>query len=178
MTVTKKNKKEAKKFKTKLDSRVASIRKSLLRGRILVIDPSSGSKESSPGYAEFINGKMVDCGIIEVPYSKKVHHRLRSIKDCLEADFSTREPYDVLILENLTINQFSKYRAGSLLIESVGVFLACIPSDHVLYVAPASWRAYVKRKWGDAYEKSDMNDAIAMGELVMERAQHWENELG
>lgn len=163
-------KKTKKAKKRKLDIHVEKNKEAILRGSVLVIDPSSGSRSSSPGYAEIVNGEIVDSGTIEIPYSKKVHERLRNIKTSLDKEFTSRK-YDLLVLEALNIHQFKRMRAGSLLIESVGVFLACIPSDEVLYVSPVSWHAYVRRTYGDNYEKSDEKDARMMAELVISIAK-------
>jgi hypothetical protein len=155
---------------TKLQRTLRRFPEKVLHGRMLVVDPSSGSTTSMPGYAEFLNGVLVDSGTIQIPYSKAVHKRLRYLRDCLDRDFAN-ERYDVLVLESLSIMQSTRRRAMSLLLESVGVFLACIESDEVAYVAPASWHAYVRRKYGDSYVKSDEADARVMGELVIEEAK-------
>jgi hypothetical protein len=155
--------------RTKLEQTIAKFPTLFTDGRVLVIDPSSGSSSSMPGYAEFRNGKLVDSGTIQIPYSKKVHRRLRYLKECLERDFS-EEKYDVLVMESLSIMQSTKRRAMGLLLESVGVFLAVIDSEEVAYVAPASWHKYARDKYGVEFIKSDENDAIMMGELCMQIA--------
>lgn len=146
----------------------------LLEGRVLSIDPSSGSASSMPGYAIYVAGKLVECGTIEIPYTKKSHVRLRYLKECIEKEFP--ENWDVLIMESLTIMQSTRRSAMSKLIESVGVILAAVKSDEVIYVAPASWHAYVRRKYGDSYVKSDSEDARVMGELVIATAREWIGE--
>lgn len=137
----------------------------LREGRVLAIDPSSGSVESMPGYALFEAGKLIESGIIKLPRGGELYRRLRSLGQSLRDDFQFE--IDVLIVEN--IPPFMSSTAGGFrtksvvnLHKSIGAVLASVEAKAFMEVSPMSWHAMLK-KYEVPSVKSDERDAVAIG---------------
>jgi hypothetical protein len=123
----------------------------ILKGTMLAVDPSSGSKDSRPGYALFESGKLVESGTVSIDYRQKIDKRLQDLQDKLED--SHFHP-DILIIERIR-----GMRSHIYLHWAVGVIVATIRSDLVVEMPTSMWRKYVTND----YIKSDAMDAVSMG---------------
>lgn len=147
---------------SKMETQVAAIVGTVLEGKLLSIDPSSGSKQSLPGYAVWEAGKLKDSGVIEIEPSEYINIKLQRIADSLRDEF---EIPDALVLENIPPRVgFSR---GSInLHRSVGAIMSAVRCQAIIEVAPISWRKYIPEN----YKKTDENDAIMFGYTVIATA--------
>ena len=130
--------------------------KVVLNGTVLAIDPSSGSDESMPGFAVFKQGELVMSGTIKLPHIE-LHGRLYALYDKIQALLGS--PPDLLVVEDIA-GQIHKY-----LHYAVGVSIAAARSPLSLRIGLPVWKAVAKAD--PKYVKSDVNDAIKMGEAVV-----------
>jgi hypothetical protein len=141
----------------------------VLAGRVLVIDPSSGSTSSLPGYAVYAAGHLTDSGLIEMPVGTELVIRLRYLNRCLREEFT--EKFDALIVEAIPPFRFSGGRASAAgqlsLHKAVAVVESAFDVPHVLYVSPQTWRAFAPVD----YVKGDEADAVTMGHAVLSIAR-------
>lgn len=146
----------------------------ILNGRMMVIDPSSGSAKSSPGYAIYEAGVLVDSGILNVPRDLELPIKLRMIANSLRNEFKIP---DVVVLEHIAPffrnNQGPGGAKPDFINKSVlslhracGAIMSAINCDSWIYVAPISWRSFIPVN----YNKTDENDAILMGYTVLRNA--------
>ena len=156
---------------SKLSHSIEPIKSTILSGRVLAIDPSSGSKESQPGYALFEGGKFVDSGVIRIQHRQSLQHRLFSLREALQKDFASEKP-DVLVVENIAPfiaspgrGTFGASKSVLSLHKAVGVTISCFDCP-LVEVAPISWRKYIPEN----YLKSDECDAIMMALCVLKIA--------
>lgn len=161
------DKKPAKKrdvFKTLFSESVGRYRQLLLNGRVVVMDPSSGSRESMPGYAVAVGGKLAEAGTIRLPLEAELHVRLQALRKCLTTQFDNP---DVLVVENLPpfVNGFNKSILS--LHKSVGVIIASFDCHALVEVAPSMWHKFEPE---NGYHKSDVNDAIIMLYVTLREA--------
>lgn len=142
----------------------------ILAGRMLVLDPSCGSMSSQPGYAEYINGELIDSGVVEMPVEAQLTRRLYYLGRTLREQFP--EKYDVVVVEDIPILRFSKFGRSLAsqvsLHYAVGVIYSAFNCDTFLKVAPATWHSFAP----DSYIKSDESDALVMGHAVLRVAEH------
>lgn len=158
--------------KGKLYQEVAALKGELLHGKVLVIDPSIGSTSSSPGWAYYQAGVLVDSGILFTGGSHlALWQRARKLGQDLGILCDEYE-VDVLIYEDIPATSGFNQNAIASLLKAVGIVLACTTSSHVLGVHPASWKNYVRPQ----YKKGDKEDAIEMGWVAISLAAHIQAE--
>ena len=142
----------------------------IFNGQILVIDPSSGSKNSQPGYAIYKYGILQDSGIIQIQYKTGLNNRLYQLSRSLREQFETP---DILVTENIPPVIMGKsgspggfFNMSMLSLQkSIGVVISCFDCP-LIEVAPVSWR----RNIPEGYLKTDENDSIMMGFTVLKLA--------
>lgn len=140
--------------------------KTKLNRTVLSIDPASGST-SEPGYALFVEGKLVQSGTIKSPRGRQINQRLQVIADTLREQFPIP---DVLIIEHIPPSFGPAATvAVAALHKSIGAILASVRCKDYIEVAPASWHA-VANRLDFKYEKSDEKDAIIIGWTVLKLA--------
>jgi hypothetical protein len=154
------------KKKTQLRKGVERCADLLADARVLAIDPSISSASSSMGYAVYEAGQLVDAGIIDIRASLPKNRKLQEIRKVLTSDFMDIQ---VLVIENIAPmrvagpGDFHKQAAITKgwknLHQATGAAIASVDAEHVVEVAPVTWRKYLK---GD-YEKSDAADAVLIG---------------
>jgi hypothetical protein len=160
-----------KKKPTKLSQSVKKCAKELTTGTVLAIDPSIGSQSSSMGYAVYKAGQLIDAGKLDIRSSLSKHKKLRMIRDCLMTEF---ENPDVLVIEWIPPMRINKGgpQAGSLtqgwvnLHQAAGAAMASVETNHVVEVAPVTWRKYINSE----YEKGDVADAVLIGYAAIREA--------
>jgi hypothetical protein len=157
--------------KGKLEAEVIACRPNL-QGTVLVIDPSSGSELSVPGFALFQNQTLIESGTLEISRTKRSYERLRELALTLGASFG---PVDTLVVEY--IPPFMSASGGGFrtqavvnLHRAVGVIMACVTWKSLLQITPGTWHAWVRRNVAGEYAKSDEKDAIAMGMTILSLA--------
>lgn len=151
----------ARRPRTQLEEDVAACLSPLLSGRVLAIDPSSGSAESQPGYAIFEGGNLVDSGYISIGKGDRISGRLYRLGRALREEFP--QP-DVLVTENIPPfmgrgdgGGFGT-RAVIHLHQSIGVVMS-IWDVPVVRVTPRTWQSMIP----PLYQKTDEADAIMLG---------------
>lgn len=156
---------------SKLSDSISPHVSKILTGTIIAIDPSSGSRESMPGYAIFKGGVFIDSGIVKLKAGTELHSRLFYLRKALCEDFQDIVP-DILVTENIPPvmmtgaggKQFFNKSMLSLQ-KSIGVAISCFDCP-LIEVAPISWRKYIPEN----YVKSDEADAIMMAITVLKIA--------
>lgn len=152
--------KKKKNKRSQLAQSVERYQTAIETGRFISIDPSSGSSKSLPGYAIFNRGKLVDAGLIRIPPgTRDVNHRLYDLREVMKGYF--REP-DILVLEMINFSAGGK--SSGALQKAIGAMMTLWPVP-VLEVAPSTWKKYLHLAPG--YTKSDVNDAIMIGQAVI-----------
>jgi hypothetical protein len=135
----------------------------LANGRVLSIDPSSGSAGSMPGYAYCVGGVLLEAGTFDIEL-REVSGRLWAFAEALRRDFAGK--VDLLIIEEIPPfmqSAGSSFRSRSVvnLHMSVGAALGVFGLHPVIYVPPAAWHADVKKLPFD-YKKGDDTDACML----------------
>lgn len=162
----------------KVDYQTRRALNSLLTGTVMVIDPSSGSASSQPGYALFTAGKLQDSGIIEVDSTKEVPRRLQAIATALREQFP---PVDVLIIEDIPVRSYGRNAsAHATLLKSVGAILSSANYGKFVEISPSVWKAYINSEAPDTegYVKGDEWDAKVMGFCVLSIARKMAKKSG
>lgn len=144
----------------------------LAEGRVLSIDPSSGSAGSMPGYAYSVGSTLVEAGTFDIEL-REVSARLWAFAEALRVDFADK--VDLLIIEEIPPfmqSAGSSFRSRSVvnLHMSVGAALGVLGFRPVIYVPPSAWHADVKRLPFD-YKKSDETDACMLMHAAFTRAK-------
>lgn len=140
---------------------VASLGTLPITGMLLAIDPSSGSRDSQPGYAIFKEGRLIDAGHIRVTAGQAIHTRLFELRRSLAEDFTMP---DVLVTENIPPFMGGGFNRNILNLHySIGVVLSMflVPT---IRVTPMTWQKNISK---ENYRKTDMNDAIMIGYAVV-----------
>jgi hypothetical protein len=154
----------------KLYQAVDKLRGPLVYGGVLAVDPSIGSTSSSPGWAYYRDGVLIDSGIIFTGGSHlELWQRARRLGDAISL-LSTEYKVDVLVYEDIPATSGFNQNAIASLLKAVGIVLACSKSSHVLGVHPASWKNYVRPE----YKKGDKEDAVEIGWIATSLARHLE----
>jgi hypothetical protein len=176
--IYKKPKKKAVPKKSKMQDEIRASAP-LLRGTVLVIDPSSGSAESLPGFCLVQQGVVVQTGVLNISRTKRAPERLRELALTLAESFP---PLDVLCVEYIPpfmakVGQDGRpvggFRTQGVvnLHRAVGVVMACTQWKTMLQISPQSWHAWERRVLGEGnYDKNDENDAICMTLCLFEIA--------
>jgi len=141
-----------------IEQYIIDNKKKVLYGTILSIDPSSGSKNSKPGYAWFEGGQLTDSGVLQVDHRHSVDKRLQNIYDQLAAIPTP----DVMIVERIR-----GVRSHIFLHWAVGAVLAAVRCECTFEMPTSMWRKYA----GKYHIKSDAMDAIAMGAAAITIAE-------
>ena len=144
----------------------------LLEGRVLAIDPSSGSQSSLPGYALFDKGELIDHGVIKLKISRELPRRLNELGEALKTEFPA---VDVLVIEDIPVRSYGKGASPhASLLKAVGCILACCTYREFVEISPPTWKAYVRRnpeRFSKVYEKSDDLDAWIIGQYALDTAR-------
>ncbi len=144
---------------TKTYQAIKPLAKLLVEGKVLCIDPSTGSQSSMPGFAYYEAGVLKERGII------KVDHRLNRSLKLYEIARTIREEFpvpDVLIVEYIPP---VSYKGGMnsvavmALQKAIGAIMGAHPFEHLLEIPASAWKSYKP----EAYEKSDDWDAVCLG---------------
>lgn len=143
--------------KTNLQRQAEKLLTPLLDGHILAIDPSSGSRDSMPGYAVFRAGLLIDSGLIQVQQGRELNRKLFSIGETLRNQF---EVPDVLVVEHIPPFMRGSGFSKSIVIlqRAIGMIIGSIDRP-LLEVPPITWHKLAPPN----YQKTDEKDAIMIG---------------
>lgn len=139
----------------------------LVRGVVLVVDPSMGSSSSLPGWAVYSGGDYADSGVLEVHTEGSHWHRLKEVYRQLE-NLSKAWLPGVCVYEQIPVSAHagrSQVSHASLLM-ALGVTMAAVEADGFVGIAPVSWKRFIS----PGYIKSDEADAVEMGRIVIAMA--------
>ena len=160
-------------------TRCLKLKKKILEGKILSIDPTSGglirttNETSQAGWAEFEKGKLTNSGVIEIPFHPAKEERFRSILEILQKEF--KETYDVLIIEDIPMApRRGQFNVSSTLIQACGVYIAGT-SGELIEMATHTWQAIARRLGG--WTKTDESDAIYIGLAAVAFAEGYHQKL-
>jgi hypothetical protein len=151
--------------KTKLQIKLNADK--ILNGTVLAIDPSSGSKESQPGYAIFKAGVLQDHGTLKIPH-KVIYERMPILYDKIQEILPI--PLDVFLIEQIRGQNFSHV----FLNWACGVSISAVRAPVTIEIEVLMWRAYMK--CFPEYVKSDATDAVMIAEAVLFMANQFKNK--
>lgn len=149
------------KWPAKYNSFYKTIKKQakvITTGVVVAIDPASGSG-SYPGFAVFVEGKLVRSGTVTCDSKLPVNQRLHILYDRIN---SLEEAPDVLVIE-----QIRGHMSHAYLKFAVGMAMTAVRAPVCIEMPINVWKAYV----GKTHNKSDENDAIALGETLIALAR-------
>lgn len=143
--------------KTNLQKQAEKNLQALIEGHVLAIDPSSGSRDSMPGYAVFFKGQLLDSGLIEVARGRELNRKLFIIGETLRTQF---EVPDILVVEHIPPfmrgSGFSKSIVS--LQRAIGMIIGSIDRP-LVEVPPITWHKLAPKD----YTKTDEKDAVMIG---------------
>lgn len=159
-------KKARKLFKTLVGSHrkqaeaIYKLRDKILNGHMVAIDPGSNSM----GYALFVSGRLHYAGSIAGKGS--IGNRLKSMMNQLDGCLKELGAHHMVTVVELVRSQTGHHY----LTWAAGAAVAALGSEHTLEVSTNLWKKLI----GPKYKKTDENDAIAIGELVLAIAKEEE----
>lgn len=149
----------------------SKYREVISKGTMLCVDPSIGSHSSMPGYAVYVEGQLMDSGIIRLPTSGDHIRRLYELNRSLREDFS-EQVYDILVIEEIPMVRYEKFgrslQAQIPLHRAVGCVLGALPIGVCLEIPPQTWRMYLDVA---QYDKNDESDAVMLGYAALQLAK-------
>lgn len=153
-------------------TRCLQLKKEILNGRMLSMDPTSGTKNSEAGWAIFDAGKLESSGIISIADGAK-DERLRDILATLQTEFT--EVYDVLALEDIPVaRRRGNFDVSQTLIQACGVYIAGT-SGKLVELNSHTWQAVARRLGG--WVKGDESDAQYIGLAAIAFASGYTQKL-
>lgn len=144
----------------------------LVNGVVLVVDPSIGSTSSMPGWAAYIGGVLQDSGTLQIDLPQATETprwtRLRQVYQQLSRMSAAWKP-DVCIYEEVPVSAHSgrSQVSHASLLNAVGVTMAAIEAPSFVGIPPITWKKFVTAD----YVKSDEQDAVEMGRIVIAMAR-------
>jgi hypothetical protein len=142
---------------SKFQQQLGPLVEPILTGHLLSIDPSSGSRDSQPGYAVFKAGELQDSGHIAVNPAWEPARRLRYLGQALQSEFACP---DVLVCENIGLIHVGGGFMNKSVISlqrSIGVVMGSFDAP-IVEIAPITWRKNIPAN----YKKTDEADAIML----------------
>lgn len=155
--------------KSKTYQAIEACWREVLEGKMLCIDPSTGSQSSRPGFAWFENGELVESGEILVDIKENRSKRLYEIARTVREEFPVPDILAVEYIPPVTYRGGNRMNGVSLMAlqKAIGAIIGAHPFEHLLEIPSAAWKAYKT----DDYEKTDEWDAITIGLCVVGTAE-------
>ena len=149
---------------------IKPIAQLISEGKLLCVDPSSGSRSSLPGFAVYENGHLLESGVIEVDPKLNRSLRLFEIARTIREDFEEADALIVEYVPAVTFKGGSNLNATSLaaLHKGQGAIIGARPFEHLVEIPAGTWRHHKP----EGYIKTDEWDAIALGNCALNIA-HW-----
>ena len=148
---------------TKTYQAIKPLVKILTRGKVMCIDPSTGSTSSMPGYAYYEKGVMMESGIIEVDHRLNSSLRLYEIARTIREDFPVADLLIVEFIPPVTYVGGMNSIALMALQRSIGAIVSAHPYEHLLEIPASAWKSYKP----EGYVKSDEWDAVCLGNCAI-----------
>jgi Holliday junction resolvasome RuvABC endonuclease subunit len=160
--------KEGAHFKDNI-AKCMKVKTQLLMGTFIAFDPSSGSEHSQPAMAVFKGSKLVHVENIYIAPGKPLPYRLWRLLTCL-LEIQKKWMPDVVAIE--WIPQKINGSAIPALRSAIGVISAVFGSRaaNFIEVPAVAWKHLAQRMAGEAYQKSDIADAVGIAMWVLEAA--------
>lgn len=149
----------------KFRATVTRLIEPLLNGRIVAIDPASGSS-SMPGWALFESGQLIASGTIELKKSATVQQRLNALFHALSQGVG-HPPPDLVVMEEIRGRMAHAY-----LLWACGVSASAFPDSKLIELPISFWKAIVPT----GYEKDDETDAAYIGLAAITLAKECSDE--
>jgi hypothetical protein len=153
--------------KTQIYSNIQDAAVIITEGIVLACDPSIGSQSSMPGWAVYDAGEYVDAGVLNIDPTGTKWERLKEVYRQFR-NLSRRFMVDACVYEEVPVSAHggrSQVSHASLLY-AVGVTMAAVDARKFIGIPPVTWKRFVS----EYYVKSDMQDAIEMGQIVIDMA--------
>ena len=139
----------------------------ILFGSLLCIDPSIGSNSSQPAFAFYQTGKVIAKGRGIVDAALPLAQKCAGVSSLTSSLIEKYKP-SFVILEGIPAQSHGRNATGhATLLKAVGAILAGINKQPMIEITPMMWKARARPE----YTKSDVNDAIEMGWVVIEMAK-------
>lgn len=159
--------------------RCLELREGILGGRMLSIDPTSGTMDRSTGQASvagwalFDEGLLLSSGIIEIPSAARKEERFRSLLNILHDEFD--DTYDVLAMEDIPLaRRRGNFNTSQTLIQVCGVYIAGV-SGELVELNSHTWQAVARRIGG--WVKGDESDAQYIGLAAIAFARGYDQKM-
>lgn len=140
--------------------KILTLKDIILTGKILSVDPSTGSASSQPGFAWFDKGQLIESGELPVDPRDERHIRLAEISRTIREDF---EQPDLLIVEYIPPVRYGSKGMNNIslmaLQKAIGAIMGARPIPYMLEIPAVTWKNYKPKD----YKKSDEHDSVAMG---------------
>jgi hypothetical protein len=145
----------------------------ILRGCMICIDPSVGSYSSLPGYAVYIEGNLVESGVVNMPLGTPIHTRLQALSRKLRTLYKQYTP-DILAYENVPPQRYGggNAEAHASLLKAVGVVLSIPGPVGYIRLQPRVWKRLVR----EDYVKGDKEDAEEIGWITVQLSKQAQQE--
>lgn len=160
---------------TKIYAAIASAATMLVRGDVLVIDPSVGSHSSMPGWSYWQSGELITSGTLSIDPNEEKWVRLKQVSAALR-QLSKQFPCDVCVYEDVPVSAHAgrSQVAHATLLMAVGVTMASVDARLFVGMPPVVW----KKRVNADYVKSDEADALEIGRIVIEMATEILQKVG
>lgn len=134
------------------------------------VDPSIGSRSSQPGWAVYQEGVLRDSGTFAIDPEESVPLRLQELARLLRNLYAQWHA-DILCYEQLPSSAQGWNANGyASLLKALGVILSVKGPRSFVGIHPKTWKRLVRAE----YVKSDENDAVEMGYIVIQIAKDLE----
>lgn len=160
-------------------TRCRELKDGILNGRMLAIDPTSGTMDRSTGspsvagWALFESQQLISSGIIEIPQNSRKEDRFRDLLGILQGDFG--DVYDVLALEDIPLaRRRGNFNTSQTLIQVCGVYIAGLSGD-LVEINCHTWQAVARRIGG--WTKGDESDAQYIGLAAIAFAAGYDQKM-
>lgn len=160
-------------------TRCLELREGIIDGKMLAIDPTSGTMDRSTGepsvagWALFDDGMLLSSGIIEIPSNPRKEERFRSLLSILHGEFD--DDYDVLAMEDIPLaRRRGNFNTSQTLIQVCGVYIAGIAGD-LVELNSHTWQAIARRIGG--WVKGDESDAQYIGLAAIALASGYDQKM-
>jgi len=160
-------------------TRCLELKDPILNGRMIAIDPTSGTLDRSTGeasvagWALFEEGQLHSSGVIAIPFAKRKEDRYRSLLTILQTEFD--DTYDALAMEDIPLaRRRGNFNTSQTLIQVCGVYIAGL-SGELVELNSHTWQAVARRIGG--WVKGDESDAQYIGLAAIAFARGYDQKM-
>lgn len=153
---------------TKTYKQIEPLSELITTGRMLCIDPSTGSTSSKPGFAVYNQGELLEAGEIDLDVKMNRSKRLYEISRTIREEFQLADILCVEYIPPVSYRGGMNSNAIMALQKAIGAILAAQPFEYLLEIPASAW----KQAKDDDYYKSDMMDSVYLGKYVIDLAEH------